>query len=182
LEKAVLRDVAMRAESARPIDLDEIRVILPEEIKRAGSVSAWCRQVGLDRSNLSQVLHKRRRLGGKILAALKLSNVLLDADLANAGAIIRRGTKTALTKRKLLAPPQSAAISGHCGSIITVLVAQTGMLLAAKIGSNVGDKYEKSFAGKCHGRRPVIRWRCNGSGHETGASAGLHQGTDDGAL
>jgi hypothetical protein len=106
LEKAVLRDVAMRAESARPIDLDEIRVILPEEIKRAGSVSAWCRQVGLDRSNLSQVLHKRRRLGGKILAALKLSNFLLDADLANAGAIIRRGTKTALTKRKLLAPPQ----------------------------------------------------------------------------
>jgi hypothetical protein len=100
LEKAVLRDVAKRAESAKPIDLDEIRVILQEEIKRAGSVSAWCRQVGLDRSNLSQVLHKRRRLGGKILAALKLSNVLLDADVANAGAIIRRGTKTALTKRK----------------------------------------------------------------------------------
>jgi hypothetical protein len=29
---------------------------------------------------ISQVLHKRRRLGRKILAALKLSNVLLGVD------------------------------------------------------------------------------------------------------
>ena len=105
LERAVLRDVAKRVDSTKPVDLDEIRLILQEEIKKAGSVSAWCRQVGLDRSNLSQVLHKRRTLGNKILAALKLSNVLLAADVTSATPIVRRGTKTkALTKRKLWVP------------------------------------------------------------------------------
>ena len=94
LERAVLRDVAEKGDSTKSVDLDEIPLILQEEIKRAGSISAWCRQMGLDRSNLSQVLHKRRRPGNRILAALKLSNVLLDADGANAARIIRRGAKT----------------------------------------------------------------------------------------
>jgi DNA-binding transcriptional regulator YdaS (Cro superfamily) len=93
LERAVLRDVAKKVDPIKSIDLDEVRLILQEEIKKAGSVSAWCRQVGLDRSNLSQVLHKRRRLGNKILAALKLSNVLFDADTANAAPALRRRTK-----------------------------------------------------------------------------------------
>jgi DNA-binding transcriptional regulator YdaS (Cro superfamily) len=93
LERAVLRDVAKKVDPIKSIDLDEIQLILQGEIKRAGSVSAWCRQVGLDRSNLSQVLHKRRRLGNKILAALKLSNVLFDADTANAAPVLRRRTK-----------------------------------------------------------------------------------------
>jgi DNA-binding transcriptional regulator YdaS (Cro superfamily) len=93
LERAILRDVAKKVDPIKSIDLDEVRLILQEEIKKAGSVSAWCRQVGLDRSNLSQVLHKRRRLGNKILAALKLSNVLFDADTANAAPVLRRRTK-----------------------------------------------------------------------------------------
>jgi hypothetical protein len=94
LERAVLRDVAERVDSTNAVDLEEVPLILQEGIKRAGSISAWCRQMGLNRSNLSQVLHKRRRLGNKILAALKLSSVLLDAGVANAAPIIRRGAKT----------------------------------------------------------------------------------------
>jgi DNA-binding phage protein len=105
LEKAIFRDGARMVDSTKPVDLDEIPLILQKEIKRAGSISAWCRQVGLDRSNLSQVLHKRRGLGNKILAALKLSNVLLDGNVASAPPTIRRRPRTkALTKRKLLAP------------------------------------------------------------------------------
>jgi DNA-binding transcriptional regulator YdaS (Cro superfamily) len=94
LERAVLRDVAKRADSTKRVDLDEIQLILQDEIRRAGSVSAWCRQVGLNRSNLSEVLHKRRRLGNKVLAALKLSNVLLNADTANAAPTLLQRTKT----------------------------------------------------------------------------------------
>jgi hypothetical protein len=93
LERSVLRGAPERGHSTKPVDLDEVRLILQEEIKKAGSVSSWCRQVGLDRSNLSQVLHKRRRLGNKILAALKLSNVFLNTDVANAKPIIAKGPK-----------------------------------------------------------------------------------------
>jgi DNA-binding transcriptional regulator YdaS (Cro superfamily) len=101
LERAVLRDVAKRVDATRlrPVDPKEVPLILQKEIKRAGSISAWCRQVGLDRSNLSQVLHKRRGLGNKILAALRLSNALLDADVASAtrqgvsGSKRRRGQR-----------------------------------------------------------------------------------------
>jgi DNA-binding transcriptional regulator YdaS (Cro superfamily) len=104
LERAVLRDVAKTVDSTKRVDLDEVQLILQEEIKRPGSVSAWCRQVGLDRSNLSGVLHRRRRPGNKVLAALKLSNVLLNADTANAGPTLRRRTKTKKWTKRLLAP------------------------------------------------------------------------------
>jgi DNA-binding phage protein len=94
LKRAVLRDVAEMADSTKSVDVEEVPLILREEIEKAGSISAWCRQVGLDRSNLSQVLHKRRRPGKKILAALKLSNVLLDADNNRAAPISRRRIKS----------------------------------------------------------------------------------------
>jgi len=102
LERAVLGEGAEREHSTKLLDLDEIQLILKEEIKKAGGVSAWCRQMGLDRSNLSQVLHKRRRPGNKILEALKLSNVLLNADAANAAPLIQRRTKTKTPKGKNL--------------------------------------------------------------------------------
>jgi DNA-binding phage protein len=85
LKTAVLRDVAVRdiaerVDSTKSVDLEEVPIILREEIEKAGSISAWCRQVGLDRSHLSLVLHQRRRPGKKILAAFKLSNVLLGVE------------------------------------------------------------------------------------------------------
>ena len=80
LKRAALRDVAKLSDATKVVDLEEVSLILREEIEKAGSISAWCQQVGLDRSHVSQVLHKRKRPGNKILAALKLSNVLLDVD------------------------------------------------------------------------------------------------------
>jgi DNA-binding phage protein len=80
LKRAIFRDAAEMVDSTKSVDVEEVPIILREEIKKAGSISAWCRQVGLDRSHLSQVIHKRRIPGKKILAALKLSNVLLDVD------------------------------------------------------------------------------------------------------
>jgi DNA-binding transcriptional regulator YdaS (Cro superfamily) len=94
LKKAVLRDVAEKAGSTKPVDLEEIPRILQEEIKRAGSISAWCRQMGLNRSYVSQVLHKRKRFGNKILTALKLSNVVLDIDNTLAPPTTRRPSKS----------------------------------------------------------------------------------------
>jgi DNA-binding phage protein len=93
-KRAVLRNAAEMVDSTKSVDLEEVPLILREEIEKAGSISAWCRQVGLDRSHLSQVLHKRRRLGRKILAALKLSNVLLDIDDTRAAPISRRRIKS----------------------------------------------------------------------------------------
>jgi hypothetical protein len=80
LERAVFRDAPEMMDSTKSVDVEKVPLILREEIEKAGSISAWCRQVGLDRSNRSAVLHNRRGLGNKILAALKLSNVLLDVD------------------------------------------------------------------------------------------------------
>jgi hypothetical protein len=105
LKRAVLRDVAEVSDVAKVVDLKRVSLILREEIEKVGSISAWCRQVGLNRSNLSGVLHKRRGLGNKILAALKLSNVLLDLDntpatLQAAGASKRRRTQRHIRRKK----------------------------------------------------------------------------------
>ena len=90
LERAVFCDTPEMTDSTKSVDVEEVPLILREEIEKAGSISAWCRQVGLDRSHLSQVLHKRRGLGYKILAALKLSNVLLDVDDTRSGSKRKR--------------------------------------------------------------------------------------------
>jgi DNA-binding transcriptional regulator YdaS (Cro superfamily) len=94
LKKAVLRDVAEMVDSTKPVDLEEIPLILHEEIKRAGSISAWCRQMGLDRSYVSQVLHRRKGVGNKIKTALKLSNVVLDIGNTLAPPTTRRPRKS----------------------------------------------------------------------------------------
>jgi hypothetical protein len=95
LKRALLRDdVAERVDSMKPCDLEEIPLILQKEIKRTGSISAWCRQAGLNRSFVSQVLHKRKRFGNKILTALKLSNVVLDIDNTLAPPTTRRPSKS----------------------------------------------------------------------------------------
>jgi DNA-binding phage protein len=113
LKRAALRDVAEMSDATKVVDLKEVSLILREEIEKAGSISAWCRQVGLDRSHLSQVLHKRKRLGNKILAALKLSNVLLDVD--NTRAAGRQRIKADAWTRI----PQKKAWHGrrHCGPL-----------------------------------------------------------------
>jgi DNA-binding phage protein len=59
----------------KSIDAEEVLLILRQEIEKAGSTSSWCRQVGLNRSYVGRALRKRRGLGRKILAALKLSDV-----------------------------------------------------------------------------------------------------------
>jgi hypothetical protein len=53
--------------------------MLREEIKKAGSITAWCERMGQERSYLSSVLHKRKLPSKKILASLNLSEVLVWA-------------------------------------------------------------------------------------------------------
>jgi hypothetical protein len=72
LESVILRDHTKSHVSAQ-----EVRRILQAEIENAGSISRWCRRTGINRSYLSQVLHKRKGLGKKILAALGLSNAVI---------------------------------------------------------------------------------------------------------
>jgi len=50
------------------------------QINKAGGLAAWGRQFGIDRSHLSSVLHKRRAPDQRILAALNLAEVLVDAN------------------------------------------------------------------------------------------------------
>jgi DNA-binding phage protein len=66
-------------------DLDFIKKqefvrILRIQINKAGSIAAWGRQFGIDRSHLSSVLHKRRAPDQRIIAALNLSEALVDAN------------------------------------------------------------------------------------------------------
>src|SRR5215472_14710217 len=50
------------------------------QINKAGGIAAWGRQFGIDRSHLSSVLHKRRPPDQRIIAALNLAEVLVDAN------------------------------------------------------------------------------------------------------
>jgi DNA-binding phage protein len=55
-------------------------LILKEEIKKAGSIANCARRIGVNRSHLSCVLHKRRPPDKKILAALDLSLALVRSE------------------------------------------------------------------------------------------------------
>jgi DNA-binding phage protein len=86
LEWVVVRNVAETEDQTKLtfISNREVLLILKKEIKKVGSIIAWSRQMGVERSHLSSVLHKRRSPDKKILAALKLSEVLVCAAKSEA--------------------------------------------------------------------------------------------------
>jgi DNA-binding phage protein len=95
LEWIIVRQVAQGACQAGPVPVSqrEFHLILREEIKRAGSIIAWSRQMGINRSHLSSVLHKRRPPDRNLLAALNLAQVLVrlqGSEAANKAARARR--------------------------------------------------------------------------------------------
>jgi len=67
---------------------------LREEINKAGSITAWSKHFGVDRSHLSMVVHKRRSPDKRILAALNLSEVLVCANESDAARNRRRQNRT----------------------------------------------------------------------------------------
>jgi hypothetical protein len=86
LEWVVVRHVAQRDGQTKSVIIgyrDFLR-ILRKEIKKAGSIIAWSRQIGVDRTYPSSVLHKRKSPGKKILAALSLSEALVCANESEA--------------------------------------------------------------------------------------------------
>jgi hypothetical protein len=86
LEWVIVRDVAETGDQTKLtiISNRDVLLILKKEIRRVGSIIAWSRQMGVERSHLSSVLHKRRAADKKILAALKLSEALVCANEAEA--------------------------------------------------------------------------------------------------
>ena len=84
LEWVIVRAVAETEDETTIISNREVLLILKKEIKKVGSIIAWSRQMGVERSHLSSVLHKRRAPDKKILAALKLSEVLVRAAKSEA--------------------------------------------------------------------------------------------------
>ena len=86
LEWVIVRNVAETEDETKLtfISSREVLLILKKEIKKVGSIIAWSRQMGVERSHLSSVLHKRRSPDKKILAALKLSEVLVCAAKSEA--------------------------------------------------------------------------------------------------
>jgi DNA-binding phage protein len=82
LEWVLVRHVAQSDGETKSVIIghrDFIR-ILREEINKAGSIIAWSKRFGVDRTHLSSVLHKRRPPDKKILAALDVSEVLVQAE------------------------------------------------------------------------------------------------------
>jgi DNA-binding transcriptional regulator YdaS (Cro superfamily) len=75
------------------IDVREAVLILRSQIDAAGSISAWSRRTGIDRSYISQVLNGRKGIGKRIPKALGLSSALTDR-VANVGKnTLHRQTK-----------------------------------------------------------------------------------------
>jgi DNA-binding phage protein len=62
---------------SRIITNRDFLLIMSEAIRKAGSLSAWSRQIGVERSYMCHVLHGRAVPSGKLLAALNLSEVLV---------------------------------------------------------------------------------------------------------
>jgi DNA-binding phage protein len=58
----------------------EVTMILHEKIKKAGGIASLSRSVGVDRTHLSKVLHRRKCPSEKILAILNLTEVLIRAN------------------------------------------------------------------------------------------------------
>jgi hypothetical protein len=73
--------------------------ILSEQIKNAGSIAAWCKLVGEERTYVSSVLHNRKSPSKKILAGLNLSEQLLCAQEPRAKTRNRVGQKGSPSKR-----------------------------------------------------------------------------------
>jgi DNA-binding phage protein len=93
LEWVAVRHVTSRDDQTKSVIISkrEVLQILREEIERSGGITAWSRQIGVNRTYLSLVVHKRKAPGKTILAALKLSEALVRAG----------GTDVALKKRRL---------------------------------------------------------------------------------
>lgn len=72
-----LESVILRDHTKSHVTAQEALRILQAEIENAGSISRWCRRTGINRSHLSQVLHRKKGLGKKVLSALGLSNALI---------------------------------------------------------------------------------------------------------
>ena len=81
LEWVIVRHVAQKGGETKSVIISnrDVLLMLRKEIENAGSITACSRQMGVDRSNLSSVLHKRRRPDKKILAVLNLSEALVCA-------------------------------------------------------------------------------------------------------
>jgi hypothetical protein len=54
---------------------DEVRVLLREACRKAGSQSAWAEEHNVSGSYVSDLVHGRREPGDKVLAALGLERV-----------------------------------------------------------------------------------------------------------
>jgi hypothetical protein len=82
LEWVIARQVAQRNGQTKPVAVDQLALlqILWKEIEKAGSISVWSQQMGIDRTYLSRVLHRRRPPNKKIIAALNLSKILVCAN------------------------------------------------------------------------------------------------------
>jgi DNA-binding transcriptional regulator YdaS (Cro superfamily) len=86
LEWFIVRHIAGKDDQPQHVIINdrEFLLILKVEIEKAGSITAWCDQIGVNRTYLSQVVNKRRTAGAKILAALNLSEVLVRATKSRA--------------------------------------------------------------------------------------------------
>lgn len=68
-----LTETAMRILESR-----DVVKLLRAEVERTGSVSAWARKMGLDRTIVSKVLSNARPVPPSIITALKLRTAIVD--------------------------------------------------------------------------------------------------------
>jgi DNA-binding transcriptional regulator YdaS (Cro superfamily) len=98
IEKALgMRDAPQRARAPKRTDrarrsplkmsdllnVDAVRELLAQQVQRAGSQSAWAKEMGVAQSSVSHCLIGRRRPTRPLLKALKLKNVVAYRQLRN---------------------------------------------------------------------------------------------------
>lgn len=62
------------------LEIEDVISLLRAEVGRAGSLAAWGRSAGVDRSLVSAVLHGRRRLSKKMLKALRIRIAFVQGE------------------------------------------------------------------------------------------------------
>jgi hypothetical protein len=64
----------------RQLELKDVVLLLRAEVKRAGSVTAWCEKTGVNRTVASKVLNNLKPPTKSVIKALKLHAVFVVSD------------------------------------------------------------------------------------------------------
>jgi len=83
------------------LEHEDVMELLRSEIARAGGQGRWAKMMGMDRTQLSKMLHGPQLLSKRVIKALKLGVVFAPDDRKEARGMKNREQKAAADPQKL---------------------------------------------------------------------------------